>query len=83
MKQSKMPARTQPMSDQVTVFVRLLDEGVEVWRPVPAIRLGNGRYEIQATDDYDPECETWEFPPGAVVMGDSRTARMNRLLDSN
>ena len=53
------------------MFVRLLDEGVEVWRPVPAVTLGNGRYELVATDDYDPEIETWEFPPGAVVMGES------------
>ena len=45
-----------------TVHVQLLDEGVDVWRPVPATQLGAGRYRIEATHDYDPEIETWELP---------------------
>jgi len=50
-----------------SVFVRLLDEGVDVWRPVPATDLGNRRYRLIPPDDYDPSIETWEFVPGALV----------------
>jgi hypothetical protein len=55
--------------EHVVVYVRLLDEGVDVWRPVPAVDLGDGRYELAATEDYDPTIETWEFVPGSVVAG--------------
>lgn len=51
----------------IEIHVRLLDEGAEVFRPTDAVDLGEGRFEIQATDDYDPELERWEFVPGSVV----------------
>jgi hypothetical protein len=25
------------------------------------------RFQLLATDDYDPEDESWEFPPGTTV----------------
>jgi hypothetical protein len=50
-----------------TVYVELLDEGVPVWRPVQAEELGDGRYRLLPTDDYDPEIETWAFLPGSIV----------------
>jgi hypothetical protein len=51
------------MADTVTIYMPLLDEGTEVWRPVEAIREG---------DDYlvlgpMPSEETWMFAPGIVV----------------
>ena len=64
--------------------MRLLDEGVRVWRPVPAIDLGNSRYQLTATDNYDPDVETWEFAPGTVVMGETDhdgTIRIVRMFD--
>lgn len=54
------------MSD--TIYVALLDEGTNVWRPVPARRLDDSTYEVLRPTDYDPEDETWEFPPGSVVQ---------------
>lgn len=54
-------------SIRTVVYVQLLDEGTDVWRPVPATDLGNGRYQLLATDDYDPKDETWEFPDASVV----------------
>lgn len=51
----------------IEIHVRLLDEGTEVFRPTRAVDLGEGRFKIQATDDYDPELETWEFVPGSIV----------------
>ena len=51
----------------VTIYVSLLDEGVDVWRPVQAKPLGNFDYLI-LDYDYDATVETWEFPPGTVVV---------------
>jgi hypothetical protein len=47
-----------------TIYVALLDEGVDVWRPVEAEELGSGRYLILGQV---PEDERWEFPPGTIV----------------
>jgi hypothetical protein len=42
-----------------TIYVRLLEEDVEVWRPVEAAPLGRGRYRLPPNPD--PGTETWEF----------------------
>ena len=52
----------------VEIYVKLLDEGVDVWRPVPARDLGEGLFRLDPSQVPD-ETETWEFPPGAVVAG--------------
>ena len=46
------------------IFVALLDEGTNVWRPVAAKNVGAGEFEIVGTM---PDDETWQFLPGAVV----------------
>ncbi len=49
------------------VFVRLLGEGTETWRPTRAVpRVGPG-FLLLATEDYDSGDEAWEFPPGSAV----------------
>jgi hypothetical protein len=53
-------------SKQATIYVALLDEGIEVWRPVAARRVSDDTYLI-ADQDYDRDAETWEFEPGTVV----------------
>jgi len=60
---------------EVEIYVRLLDEGVDVWRPVRARDLGNGRFRIDPSVVPD-DSETWEFPPGGVVV-----AEMKELSD--
>ena len=52
---------------EATVYVELLDEGVFVMRPAPARRLSENAYRILPTSDYDPDVETWRFPPGSEV----------------
>ena len=52
--------------DSETIYVALLDEGVDVWRPVKARRLPSGVYLI-LEQDYDRGTETWQFEPRAVV----------------
>ena len=54
--------------DSETIYVALLDEGIDVWRPVMARRLRDGTYLI-LEQDYDRSTETWQFEPGAVVKG--------------
>jgi hypothetical protein len=54
------------MSERDTIYVALLDEGLDVWRPVEAQKLSPDRYLI-VEQDYDPGIERWEFEPGTVV----------------
>jgi len=54
------------MNEQDTIYVALLDEGIDVWRPVAARRLSPDRYLI-LDQDYDQAIERWEFEPGTVV----------------
>lgn len=55
------------MNNDCTVYVKLLGEGTEVYRPVPAV-LSDGVYHLNAPQDYDPDDEFWEFPPGSKVF---------------
>lgn len=50
-----------------TLFVELLNEGTACLRPTQGIPLGEGKYRLLLTADYDPEVEHWQFPPGCVV----------------
>jgi hypothetical protein len=54
------------LAEPVRIFVALMDEGVDVWRPVQARSLGGGLYRIIGVDG-DTNDETWQFPAGAVV----------------
>jgi hypothetical protein len=51
---------------KTTIYVELLDEGVDCWRPVVAIRLGARVFQI-ANDEVVPHLEHWAFRPGTVV----------------
>lgn len=55
------------------IYVYLLDEGTDMWRPAQALRLNDGVYCLLWTPSYDPEDERWEFVPGTVVRGQVRT----------
>ena len=57
------------------IYVRLLDEGTEVYRPVRATHLGSSIYLIDPQAPYNVADETWEFPPG------SRVAVTQKLLN--
>ena len=63
-----------------TIYVALLDEGVDVWRPVPAHRVDGDTYVILRPDSYDPSDESWEFPPGSVVKCRLRQTREGSIL---
>jgi len=64
------------VTERVTILVKLLDEAVDVWRPVDAEHVGGDKYRVLGQI---PEAEVWEFQPGDVVhcrsrdFADSRT----------
>jgi hypothetical protein len=51
----------------VEIFVKLLDEGVDVWRPVRAEHIQGNVYKI-VDQPYDREDESWQFEPGDEVI---------------
>jgi hypothetical protein len=57
-------------SERSTIYIELLDEGTECWRPVSAERLSEATYCIV---DSVPEGESWLFKPGDVVRCKTRS----------
>jgi hypothetical protein len=57
---------TMDKSGLSTIHVYLLDEGVDVWRPVFAERIDESVFRI-VEQDYDQSIEKWEFEPGDLV----------------
>ena len=55
------------------VYVRLLNEGTNVYRPAEAIVVGESAVRLVAPADYDPEDEEWEFKPGEIMRLEGRT----------
>ena len=55
----------------MTVYVQLLGEGVNVWRPVEANPVGHDLYRLV---DRPPDEEEWAFEAGDVVR--CRTQRL-------
>jgi len=59
------------MNTIAQIYVYLLDEGTDVWRPVDAIQVGDATYEIVGGNG-DPEVEHWEFATGDLVRCEQR-----------
>jgi hypothetical protein len=53
------------------IYVALLDEDVDTWRPVEARHEGDDHYRIISKNE-DPEDERWEFQSGDLVRCKSR-----------
>jgi hypothetical protein len=51
-----------------TIYVALLEEGVDVWRPVEAEREG----EFFRIVSSRPDTERWAFPSGSLVRCEQR-----------
>lgn len=61
------------------IFVGLVGEGIDVWRPVHAEHLHDNIYRI--TDQpYDRAVETWEFEPGDEVACELIASSGGRIL---
>ena len=59
-------------SNNSEIYVYLEDEGVDVWRPVQALRLENDHYQIVSENPY-PEDERWQFSTGDIVRCKKQT----------
>jgi hypothetical protein len=53
-----------------TIYVALLDEGVDAWRPVQAEHVGGDLYRLVGKP---PDDEVWPFATGDVVRCEMRT----------
>ena len=51
-----------------TVYVRLLEEGTDVFRPVSAVLMGDNTYLLRELLNYDEQIEKWQFLPGSLVI---------------
>ena len=67
------------MSGITQIYVGLLDEGVDVWRPVQAEHLYGNTYRI-LDQPYDRETESWQFEPGDRVICDSLASSDGPIL---
>ena len=56
------------------IYVPLLEEGTDCWRPVHADHVRDDVYEI--TVEQEPAGERWAFPPRALVR-----CRQHRFAD--
>lgn len=54
------------MTEVMQIYVALLDDGVDVWRPIQAEHLRGNIYRI-VDQPYDRKIECWQFEPGDVV----------------
>jgi len=67
------------VSRVVQIYVRLLDEGVDVWRPVQAEHLGGSVFRI-ICQPYDRKVESWQFEPGDEVFCEQIESNEGRIL---
>lgn len=63
-----------------TIYVRLLGEGVQVYRPVSSLQITSNVYVIGGYEAYDPEDEEWEFIPGTLVVVEERVFEGEAIL---
>lgn len=68
-----MSAATASSTETVTVFVRLLDEGTDAWRPVQAMQLSEATFQL--CDTPTPADERWAFGPGELVVAEHQTRK--------
>jgi hypothetical protein len=54
----------------VVLYIALLEEAADCWRPVAAEDLGAGLYRLVGAV---PDGEVWEYQPGEVVNARERT----------
>ena len=53
--------------DIKTIYINLLDEGIEVVRPVKAHKIRGNIYKILENEHIDCDDEIWEFPRNSII----------------
>lgn len=64
--------RALSIEQGIVIYVKLVNEVVDVWRPVQAIQINENRYKL-VEEQSVPEDEDWEFAPGEVVEVTTRS----------
>jgi hypothetical protein len=54
-------------TNEIQLYVPPLNEGTDVLRPTIGLFVGPDVILVESPEDYDPEIEEWEFPPGSQV----------------
>jgi hypothetical protein len=70
------------VSEQRQLHVKLVDEVVDVWRPIAAELLRGDIYRI-SEQPYDRATEAWEFEPGDVVVAELMESSGGPILVAN
>jgi len=66
------------MSDErITIYIPILNEGIDVWRPVEALMLTELGYMVTETP---PPYEEWVFLPGQILRCEKRQLSGQELL---
>ena len=60
------------------IYIYLLNEGTDCWKPAYGEKIGVNLYKILSTDNYNPDDEEWQFPPGSLVRCEKK-----KLFDKN
>jgi hypothetical protein len=71
---------TKEHKNEIIIYVAILDEKVDVWRPVRAQKIDNKTYLIIDNETYDPNIEKWQFPPGSQVLCEFRKLQEDEVL---
>jgi hypothetical protein len=58
--------------DVATIYVELLEEGTQVWRPVQAVHEFGSVYRLPQRLAPEMTGEVWAFPPGSLVHCETR-----------
>ena len=62
------------------IYIKLLDEGTIVYKPIPSIEIESNIYKVQGHELYDMEDEIWEFPPDTYVLVEERYFSGEKVL---
>ena len=63
-----------------TVYIELLNEGTDVWRPAQALLVDKNIYKVLTPVDYDPDDEKWKFKPGSLVECEWKKKNGKKIL---
>ncbi|MEI7846312.1 MAG: hypothetical protein WCK35_10955 [Chloroflexota bacterium] len=58
--------------DTKILYIPLLDEGTDVFRPTKGKMIADLIFRVLSTEGYDPNDENWAFPPGSIVKCENR-----------
>lgn len=72
-------ARRRESTKTARIYVYLLHEGTDVWRPAIGIHMKDNIYQIYLQSEI-PADETWQFLPGELVRCEERLLSGNKCL---